>query len=558
MPDILLIQPPISDFYLTAKRTIPYGLACVAAPLMSEGWSVEILDALAVSGSRKLELPPEMSYLQDLYSGPDISPFSLFHDFRRFGLGEEAIGERAKNSGAFLVGISSLFTTYSGEAIRTAEIVKRRHPEAMIVLGGHHPTEMPEEVLKHDCVDFIIRGEGEASMALLAGAIQSERSLESISGISFRTSDGKFFINPPAVLANLDEVPFPAIELMDNVFYRRGKKPGAVIVAGRGCPLSCSYCSIGCSSWCSYRLKSVSRVIDEMKNAVFGAGVRFIDFEDENISYGKEWFLALLNEIRLQFQGKGLELRAMNGLFPPTLDEEVVCAMKAAGFTALNLSLCTTCREQLKRFKRPDVREEFEKSLLWARQYGLDAIAYIIVGAPGQDPQDSVADLLYLAGQSAIAGVSIFYPAPGSSDFKKCAALGLLPQALSQMRSTALPISHRTTRKDSVTLLRLGRVLNFFKSLEPAEREEVLRLAVEERAKTFPEKLPVSEAEYGVHTHKAKRRAVGKALLSIFLRDGTIYGVSPEGKLFPHLTSDALCRQFRNGMMRNFASPRGR
>jgi hypothetical protein len=550
MPDILLIQPPIRDFYLTAKRTIPYGLACIAAPLLGEGYSVEILDALAASGSKKVGLPLEMSFLRDFYSGPDISPFSMFYDFRRFGLGEEAIGERVQSSGAFLAGISSLFTAYSGEAIRMAEVVKRRRPEAVTVLGGHHPTEMPEEVLRHDCVDFIIRGEGEVSMALLAGAIRGEKPLESVPGIGFKTSAGKFFIRSPAVLANLDEVPLPAIELIDNGFYGRRKRPGVVIAAGRGCPLECSYCSIGCSSWCGFRMKSVRRVIEEMKNAVFGVGARFIDFEDENISCRREWFVDLLNEIMLQFQGCGLELRAMNGLFPPTLNEEVICAMKAAGFTALNLSLCTTCREQLKRFRRPDVRVEFERSLLWAKKYGLDAVAYIIVGAPGQDPKDSVADLLYLADKSAIAGVSVFYPAPGSSDFEKCAAQNLLPPTLSQMRSSALPISDTSTRKDSITILRLGRILNFFKSLDLAEREEVPGLAQKPAVEALPEKIQVSEAAYNVDTHKAKRRAIGKTLLGIFLRDGVICGVSPEGNLFRHTASDALCREFRNGLLR--------
>ena len=60
MPDILLIQPPIRDFYLTAKRTIPYGLACIAAQLIREGYSVEIIDGLATGKSKKVNLPPEM------------------------------------------------------------------------------------------------------------------------------------------------------------------------------------------------------------------------------------------------------------------------------------------------------------------------------------------------------------------------------------------------------------------------------------------------------------------------------------------------------------------
>ncbi len=548
MPDILLIQPSIRDFYLTAKRTIPYGLACIAAPLLSEGWSVEILDALAATRTKKVELPPEMSYLRGFYSGPDISPFSMFFEFRRFGISEEAIGERVKNSGAFLAGISSLFTAYSAEAIRTAETVKRMRPETVTVLGGHHPTEMPEEVLKHDCVDFIIRGEGEVSMTLLAGALRGKMPLESVPGIGFRTGAGKFFIRPPAVLTELNSVPLPAIELVENDFYRRNKRPGAVIAAGRGCPLKCSYCSIGCSSWCGFRMKSVRRVIEEMKHAVFGIGARFIDFEDENISYRREWFLDLLEQIEQQFRGCGLELRAMNGLFPPTLDEQVVCAMKAAGFTALNLSLCTTCGEQLRKFRRPDVRVEFERSLQWAQKYGLEAVAYIIVGAPGQDPEDSVADLLYLADKSAIAGISVFYPAPGSADFENCAAKDLLPSSLSQLRSTALPISDTTTRKDSITLLRLGRTLNFFKSLGLSDREEVFDLAKEHTFET--QKIRIADILYGTQTHAAKRLAIGKELLAVFLRDGIIYGVSRQGEILRHRVSDALCREFRSGLLR--------
>ncbi len=40
MPDVLLVQPPIRDFYLTAKRTIPYGLASIAAAVAARGFSV--------------------------------------------------------------------------------------------------------------------------------------------------------------------------------------------------------------------------------------------------------------------------------------------------------------------------------------------------------------------------------------------------------------------------------------------------------------------------------------------------------------------------------------
>jgi hypothetical protein len=101
MVDILLIQPPIRDFYLTAKRTIPYGLACIASALMDSGFAVSILDGLATSKSRIRDLPEELSYLQPYYGRPDRSPFALFHHFRHYGYSFDTIGKKAGESGAF-------------------------------------------------------------------------------------------------------------------------------------------------------------------------------------------------------------------------------------------------------------------------------------------------------------------------------------------------------------------------------------------------------------------------------------------------------------------------
>ncbi|MGB5985745.1 MAG: radical SAM protein, partial [Desulfobacterales bacterium] len=71
MTQILLIQPPIEDFYLTRKRTLPYGLACIAAALAQAGYSVEILDALASGKARPRPWPAEMAYLHPYYGRPD-------------------------------------------------------------------------------------------------------------------------------------------------------------------------------------------------------------------------------------------------------------------------------------------------------------------------------------------------------------------------------------------------------------------------------------------------------------------------------------------------------
>ncbi len=437
MTDILLIQPPIRDFYLTAKRTIPYGLACIAATLRAAGFSTEIFDSLATSKSRITDLPGELAYLKEYYPKPDLSPFGLFHHFRHFGYSFEHIGKTVRESGAFLVGISSLFTAYSDEAIETARIVKKFHPKCKIVLGGHHPTALPEKVMQCSDVDFVLRGEGEVSMPLLAGNLKLETGnskLGAIPGIVFRREDGALHMNEPAMMENLDNYPLPATDLVKHSFYKRGKKGSMVIMSSRGCPMKCSYCSVG-SSALKYRRRSVESVIREMEKAVTQYHSGFIDFEDENLSLEREWFLKLLHEIKTRFGEAGLELRAMNGLFPPSLDEEMIGMMRDAGFKTLNLSLGTTSEEQLKRFRRPDVRKAAERVISIAEKYGLEVVCYIIAGAPDQNAEASLSDILYLGQKEVLAGVSVFYPAPGSPDFELCSELGILPDHFSMMRS---------------------------------------------------------------------------------------------------------------------------
>jgi hypothetical protein len=528
MPDILLVQPPIRDFYLTAKRTVPYGLASIAASCIAEGFSVEILDALASSRQRDIEWPEEMAYLKAYYGRPDATPFALFHRYRHYGYSFEHLGKMARQSGAFLVGISSLFTPYSGEALKTAAWIKGAHPTCQIVMGGHHPTEMPQHAMQCPSVDFVIRGDGEKAMPLLATALKMGFSLDDIPGIVYRDEKGEMIAARPHRINDPEDFLLPATHLINHRYYKRGTKGSTVIVASRGCPGRCSYCCMRQSHERHFIQRPVELVLEEIDRAVKRDDSRFIDFEDENLSLNRRWFMALLHEIIIRFNGANLELRCMNGLFPPTLDTEVINAMAKAGFKALNLSLGSSSPAQLRRFHRVDVRDAFESALAAAQRCGLQVIGYVIVGAPDQSAESSLKDLIYLAQRRTLAGVSIFYPAPGALDYLKCGDLGVLPQSFALMRSSAIPIDHRTTRLNAVTLLRLGRILNFMKAL-------------------LDQSIPIPIAQPyppGIGLQSVNRMKIGLKLLSWFLHDGQIRGVAPDGEVYNHKVSPELTGLF--------------
>jgi radical SAM superfamily enzyme YgiQ (UPF0313 family) len=413
-----------------------------------------------------------------------------------------------------------------------AAIARGARPKAVIVLGGHHPTALPESVMAHPAVDYILRGEGEIALPRLVQALEGKGRLDRVPGLVRRRSGGGLEIGDPAWIADLDTLPPPAEGLIQHKFYRRAGGAAKVMVTSRGCPLTCSYCCLGKGASLPYRRRGVASIAQELDGALALEPPGFIDFEDENLTLNKPWFLDLMAMLARRLPGGQTELRAMNGLFPPSLDREMLTAMARGGFQTLNLALASTDPHQLNRFSRPDVRPHLEKVLDWSRELGLGAVTYLIAGAPGQSATGSLADLLYLASQPTLAGLSLFYPAPGSPDYQRCGSLGLLPPNPALLRSTALPVEHSTTRLEAATLLRLSRILNFMKRLRA--RQEKIPRATRPAAKLDPGTLG--------------RDALGRRLLSWFFYDGLIRGITPEGKVYVHPAAQSLSQGFLRGM----------
>ncbi len=531
---VILIQPPIKDFYLTKKRTIPYGLASIAASVQGAGFSVEIIDALATNKSKTVAYPEKFSFLKKFYGQKDTTFFSLFHEFRHFGYSHEHIATQIRTKQPFIVGISSLFTAYFQESLETAKTIKKFYPECTIVLGGHHPTQFPEKTLECPSIDFILRGDGEMSMAKLCKALKNNADpeqnidLEQIPGIAFK-KNSSIYISKPSWIKDLNHIPLPSFNLINHNFYQRKNKTSTIVVSSRGCPMQCSYCSASSlSSHAPFRQRSIANVIDEIKNQTENQNIGFIDFEDENLCLNKQWFLSLFSNIKQIFTGKDIELRAMNGLYPPAIDEEIILMMKASGFRTLNLSLGSTSKQQLKKFKRKDVRPSFEKAVELAKKHNLECVSYIIAAAPGQSAQSCFKDLLYLAQKRTLIGLSIYYPAPGSLDYKLYKGKNVFPKHYSLMRSSALPLDDKTSRIEAVTLLRLSRILNFMKRLKDTSAP-----------------IPKPKPFVGQKIKPSNRQTISKKLLQYFLYDGKIRGVNSDGRIYSHLIDPDLTRQFR-------------
>jgi radical SAM superfamily enzyme YgiQ (UPF0313 family) len=127
------------------------------------------------------------------------------------------------------------------------------------VLGGTHVTFLPEEALEH--ADYVVKGEGEFAFQELVEAIESGQGLEGIQNLSF-VKDGRAIHNPERPkIANLDVNPIPDYHLIT------GWKPGGVvsIATSRGCPFSCTFCSVPGMYGHAFRTHSLDRVLEELR-----------------------------------------------------------------------------------------------------------------------------------------------------------------------------------------------------------------------------------------------------------------------------------------------------
>src|SRR5262245_9732350 len=262
---LLLIQPPVRDFYDTDVRLQPIGLAYLKAAVVQHlpGLEVVIKDYHGGYGRQTAALPAELGYLREYYPVADKSPFSTFHQYYHFGKSFADIEAEVAALKPDVVGISSLFTPYFREALEVAARVKKR-TGAMVVLGGSHASASPESLLSSPHVDYVIRGEGEKPLVEFLRRLQNRASVDDISNLAFKR-DGALVLNPLRDNFPVDELPIADLTDLAPGAYTLAGKPMTFMITSRSCPHRCSFCSVHTTFGTDYRRRSLENVLDEIE-----------------------------------------------------------------------------------------------------------------------------------------------------------------------------------------------------------------------------------------------------------------------------------------------------
>jgi anaerobic magnesium-protoporphyrin IX monomethyl ester cyclase len=193
-----------------------------------------------------------------------------------------------------IVASSSLATCNAYVAVRTLETAKKVNPDILTVTGGQHFTATAQESLEeYQCIDVIVRGEGEQTFTDLVKTADKKSAYQKIDGISFRRKD-KIVHNPPRpLIENLEELPYPGYHLVKDLIHKyhfaamagRGV-PYVLIEGARGCPHACTFCTQWRHWQAKWRSKSPKRIADEMEFCHKNFGSKFIWLTDDNLGAG--------------------------------------------------------------------------------------------------------------------------------------------------------------------------------------------------------------------------------------------------------------------------------
>ncbi len=553
---ILLIQPPVRDFYQTAIRTQPIGLAYLAASLEKSGFEVAILDCQITQQKQKIPVPGKFSYIQEFYPRGDLSPFRLYSGYYHFGLSYEEIKECIKQSGADVIGISSQFTPYCEEAFAIASLVKSIDHHLPVIMGGAHVSAAPEDVLMHSHVDFIIMGEGDEILPLLLQYVQSNKLPVDLDGVGYK-ANGEVRINPRhCFIHDLDSRPFPARHLLDFSRYTIRGMAYTVLITSRGCPQKCTYCSVSQVMGETFRTRSPENVIEEVRECREKYGITLFDIEDDNFTLDQKRALQILHLLVEEFGEEGIQLFAMNGLSITSLNKELLERMKRAGFRYLDLSLGSISSEASRHMNRPSDPDKTTVILKQAAEYKLPVTTYIIFGIPGHTLQDMVQSLHYLMGQETFIGPSIFYPTPGTPVYNDLYNSNPAPD-FTALRSSLFPVeTDEFSRIDLITLLRLSRWVNFAKQILPdLGKKEISLTELKEIAANnwLPEELKEADQTILSRSAPLKIAEAGKIMTALFLQRKEICGLrrlrlkgqkAYSYEIFAHKTSQKVLHFF--------------
>ena len=371
---VLLVNPP-QTFYPgseTPAGNLPLGLMYIAATLIKTGYKTEILDAFMADGLVQK-------------NGETLN----------VGMTFEQIKQEICSREPDIVGIAGPFTCQIENSIKVSDLAKQVDSEILTVVGGPHVTTVPKGFLEEaKSVDIAVAGEGEYIMPEIAAFFEGKKALNEIRGIAFR-QDGEVKVNSSRdFIKNLDELPYPAYDLVDmekylnpKIGYRSFRKRAISMVTSRGCPFNCCFCSVHLHMGQGFRAHSANYVLNHIEFVVEKFDVKNIFFEDDNLTLDLARFEAICDGLITKKIKIGWE--TPNGVRADCLNLSLLQKMKKSGCKSVFFGVESGDQQILDNIicKSLDLKRVVEVAKI-CKNIDLKTGAFYIIGFPGEKKEN--------------------------------------------------------------------------------------------------------------------------------------------------------------------------
>ncbi len=351
---LMTTAPPSDAPWFLGKKLPPLGLAYIAASLEKEGFEVQMLDNYLLKKPTR-EIKKMLWQLK-----PEV------------------------------VGITCGSATYH-QCVETAKAAKEALPSCKVVVGGWHPSYMPESMLMHKEIDYAVTGEGERAMTELSSTIIGEKdstTLADIDGLVYR-NQGTILKNAPKFISNMDEIPFPARHLLPMQLYDRtieflDAKPADVMSITRGCPYNCAFCETKKLWGKTCRSFSPQRVIDEIKYMIDTFKTKGIYFINDNFTLKRKATIELCNLL----EKNKFDLEWVCDTRVNLVSREILRKMRKAGCKTIWFGVESGSPHVLEKINRDITLEQTETAFKLCREEGIQIACSFMLGFPNETLKD--------------------------------------------------------------------------------------------------------------------------------------------------------------------------
>jgi radical SAM superfamily enzyme YgiQ (UPF0313 family) len=320
-----------------------------------------------------------------------------------------------------LVGIS-LSATEHNEMLSLAKTAKKNG--ATTVVGGYHPTSVPDLMLSYPQIDVVIRGEGEQTMRELV----EQGSPENVLGASYKKDEKIIHNKDRPRIEDLDSLPFPARHLRQYPYKSANRKTDCdVMMMSRGCSGLCSFCcepsmSLGCS-----RCRSPENVMKEiLEMAEFHANKPVeVIFADPNF-IGNPRQVERLCDL-LMHHDLNIEFGALVRADAMANHPQIVKKMCQAGIVKFEMGIESPNVKDLKSTKKGVATKFHKQAVKNIRENGGRAGGTFVIGLPDQTEEEIKGFPVYAKeiGLTAVA-FGIATPFPGTEFYAELDKQGLI------------------------------------------------------------------------------------------------------------------------------------